>query len=206
MSLAAAGEIVIHPFLYKNLPYDPLKDVIPAALAAEAPQVLAVTAKLPVTTLREFIDYCKAHPNEVNFASSGTGGTPHLGALRFAKLAGVKITHVSYRSSGPAVEDLIAGQVQMIHITPLPVVGAAKAGLVRILAIAQPKRLPLLPDVPTSAEAGLPAMSPRSGLACLRRAAPRSRLSTSSTAGSPRCHRMRATDSNSTPSTSIRSP
>ncbi len=156
LSFAAAGEVVIHPFLYKNLPYDPLKDVIPVALAAEAPQVLAITAKLPMTTLREFIDYCKAHPNEVNFASSGTGGTPHLGALRFAKLAGVKITHVPYRGSALAVEDLIAGRVQMIHITPLPVIGAAKAGLVRILAIAQPTRSPLLPDVPTSAEAGLP--------------------------------------------------
>jgi tripartite-type tricarboxylate transporter receptor subunit TctC len=133
-----------------------LKDVIPVALAAEAPQVLAITAKLPANTLREFIAYAKAHPGEINFASSGTGGTPHLGALRFAKLAGVQITHVPYRGAALAMEDLIAGRVQMMHITPLPVIGAAKAGLVKILAIARPTRSPQLPDIPTSAEAGLP--------------------------------------------------
>jgi tripartite-type tricarboxylate transporter receptor subunit TctC len=156
LSYAAAGEIVIHPFLYKHMAYDPLKDVIPVAIAADAPQVLAVTAKLPVHTLSEFIDYAKAHPGQVNFGSSGTGGTPHLGALRFAKLAGVQITHVPYRGSGLATADLIAGRIQMMHITPLPVIGAARAGLVRILAIARPQRSPQLPDIPTSAEAGLP--------------------------------------------------
>jgi tripartite-type tricarboxylate transporter receptor subunit TctC len=156
LSFCAAGEVVIHPFLYKDLSFNPLKDVVPVAQAAEAPQVLVISSKVPATNLREFIDYAKAHPGEINFGSSGTGGTPHLGALRFAKLAGVQITHVPYRGAPLATADLIAGRIQMMHITPLPVVGPAKAGLVRILAIAQPNHSPALPDVPTSAEAGLP--------------------------------------------------
>jgi tripartite-type tricarboxylate transporter receptor subunit TctC len=156
LSFAAAGEIVIHPFLYKDLPYNPLKDVVPVALAAEAPQVLVISSNVPVHNLQEFIAYAKAHPGEINYGSSGTGGTPQLGALRFAKLADVKITHVPYRGAPLATADLIAGRIQMLHITPLPVIGPAKAGLVRILAIAQPHRSSALPDVPTSAEAGLP--------------------------------------------------
>jgi tripartite-type tricarboxylate transporter receptor subunit TctC len=156
LSYAAAGEIVIHPFLYKHLSYDPLKDVIPVAMTAQAPQVLVISAQVPAHNLREFIDYAKANPNKVNFGSSGTGGTPHLGALKFGKLAGLQLTHVPYRGSQLATADLIAGRIQMMHITPLAVVGPARAGQLRILTIAQPQRSPQLPDVPTSAEAGLP--------------------------------------------------
>src|SRR5262249_35220545 len=140
----------------KNLSFNPLKDVIPVAMTAQAPQVLAINGQLPVTNLKEFIAYAKANPGKVNFGSSGTGGTPHLGALKFAKLAGLQLTHVPYRGAQLATTDLIAGRIQMLHITPLAVIAPARAGLLRILCIAQPNRSPQLPDIPTSAEAGLP--------------------------------------------------
>jgi len=156
LGLAAVSNLNMNQFLYKSMPFDPIKDVIPVAAIGEAPQVLVISAKLPANDLKEFIAWAKANPDKVNYASAGTGSTVHLAADQISRQAGIKATHVSYRGAGPAVTDLIAGNVQFMVVAAALVAEHAKSGTLRILAAASPTRLPLLPDVPTTGEAGLP--------------------------------------------------
>ncbi len=150
------NNLAINQFLFKSLPYDPLKDLIPVAIVAEAPQILVVAKTVPAQNLKEFIALLKAKPNSLNYASAGPGTTPHLAAVQFMRLADVQMTHVPYRGAAPAVTDLASGQVEVLSVGAAPVAGVMASGHVRALAAATRTRMALLPDLPTAAEAGLP--------------------------------------------------
>ena len=154
--LVAGGNVVITPFLYGSLPFDPLRDIVPVFNVAGAPQLLVVPGTLPVNDLREFIALAKANPGKMNYASAGPGSTTHLAADHFARLAGVQLVHVPYKGTGPALTDLVAGRVQMLSVGLAPVQAHLKSGALKALAAAAKTRLAALPEVPTSAEAGLP--------------------------------------------------
>lgn len=156
LGFISTNNLAINQFLFKSLPYDPIKDLAPVAVVAEAPQILVVSKNVPAKNLREFIDLLKAKPNSLNYASAGPGTTPHLAAVQFMRLAGVEMTHVPYRGAAPAVTDLASGQVQVLSVGAAPVAGVMASGDVRALAAATKTRMPLLPDLPTAAEAGLP--------------------------------------------------
>ncbi len=154
--LVAGGNVVITPFLYGSLPFDPLNDIVPVFNVAGAPQLLVVPGLLPVKDLRDFIALAKANPGAMNYASAGLGSTTHLAADHFARLAGLQMVHVPYKGTGPALADLVAGRVQMLSVGLSPVQAHLKSGALKALAAASKARLAALPGVPTSAEAGLP--------------------------------------------------
>ena len=154
--LVAGGNVVITPFLYGSLPFDPLNDIVPVFNIACAPQLLVVPGALPVNGLSEFIALARANPGKMNYASAGPGSTTHLAADHFARLAGVQLVHVPYKGVGPALTDLVAGRVQMLSVGFAPVQAHLKSGALKALAAASKARLAALPEVPTSAEAGLP--------------------------------------------------
>jgi len=154
--LVAGGNVVITPFLYGSLPFDPLSDIVPVFNVAGAPQLLVVPGSLPARDLREFIALAKANPGKMNYASAGAGSTTHLAADHFARLAGVELVHVPYKGVGPALVDLVARRVQMLSVGYGPVQAHLKSGALKALAAASKTRLAAAPDVPTSAEAGLP--------------------------------------------------
>jgi tripartite-type tricarboxylate transporter receptor subunit TctC len=148
---------LISAHLYKKLPYDSLKDFTPIALFASGPYALVVNPrKVPVNSVRELIATAKAEPGKIDYASSGNGGAQHLVGALFNSLAGVQLNHVPYKGSGPAMQDLISGQVGVSFAGIPNVLGQAKAGRLRILAVTSAKRWSELPDVPTLAEAGVP--------------------------------------------------
>ena len=153
--MISGGNIVIAPYLYR-LPYDPVSELAPVFNMAEAPHLLCVPGSLPVKDLREFISYARANPGKINYASAGTGSTPHLSADHFARLAGIQVVHVPYKGIGPALPDVVAGRIQMIMIT----LGSARPhlanGALKPLAVSSKQRLAGIPEVPTAAEAGLP--------------------------------------------------
>ncbi len=150
------NNLAINQFLFKTLPYDPIKDLAPVAIVAEAPQILVVSKTVPAQNLKDFIALLKAKPNSMNYASAGLGTTPHLAAVQFMRLADVQMTHVPYRGAAPAVTDLASGQVQFLSVGAAPVAGVMASGDVRALAAATRTRMASLPDLPTAAEAGLP--------------------------------------------------
>jgi tripartite-type tricarboxylate transporter receptor subunit TctC len=134
----------------------PVDELAPVFNVAEAPQLLLVPGSLPVKTLKEFIAYVKASPGQLNYGSAGIGSTTHLAADRFARLAGVTMVHVPYKGTATVLGDLVAGRVQMVSMGMQPVRGQIATGQLKALALGSKKRLSALPDVPTSAEAGLP--------------------------------------------------
>ncbi|HUL91325.1 MAG TPA: tripartite tricarboxylate transporter substrate binding protein [Burkholderiales bacterium] len=154
--LVAGGNVVITPFLYASLPFDPLGDIVPVFNIAGAPQLLIVPGALPAKDLAGFIALARANPGKLNYASAGPGSTTHLAADHFARLAGIQLVHVPYRGAGPALTDLLAGRVQMLSVGLSPVQAHLKSGALRALAAASRTRLAAAPEVPTSAEAGLP--------------------------------------------------
>jgi len=147
----------IAPHLIK-LPYDTNRDLVPVAFVGSVPNVLVVNNDLPVGSVQSLIALAKQKPGSLNYATSGAGSTQHIAAEMFQDLTGVKLTHVPYRGSGPALVDLMGGQVQMSFDTMPSVIGQVKSGRVKALAVASPKRSPQLPNVPTFAEAGLKGM------------------------------------------------
>jgi tripartite-type tricarboxylate transporter receptor subunit TctC len=156
LGLALSGNLVINPFVQKHMPFDALKDLLPVAAIGDAPQLIAINAEVPATTLKEFIALAKAKPGALHYGSAGPGSLPHLSAAEFARQAGIQLVHVPYRGNAPATTDLIAGRIQLLSSS----IGGLRAGLeakkVRLLLTATKARLPYLPEVPTSAEAGLP--------------------------------------------------
>jgi tripartite-type tricarboxylate transporter receptor subunit TctC len=156
LGIIPGSSIVINPFLHKHLPLDTTKDLVAIAPIAEATLTIAVNAALPAKTLKEFIDFAKAHPGKLNYGSAGTGSMSHLGAVRFARVAGLELMHVPYRGIVQAVIDLVGGHIQMIAGPIGPVMGSMPSEQLRVLVAFSPQRLPYLPDVPTASEAGLP--------------------------------------------------
>ena len=145
-----------NPSMYPNLSWDPLRDFTPIGMLVVSPHVLAVHPSVPAKTLRELVDLARANPGKLNYATSGNGSVPHVGVELFKQQNRLDITHVPYRGAGPAMLDVVAGNVQMTVATPPSLAGFVQSGKMRPLAVAASKRLALMPDVPTSAEAGFP--------------------------------------------------
>jgi tripartite-type tricarboxylate transporter receptor subunit TctC len=147
---------VISAHLYKKLPFDALKDFTHIALVASGPYALVVNPqKTPVNSVRELIAAAKAEPGKIDFASSGNGSAQHLVGALFNSMAGVELNHVPYKGSGPAMQDLIAGQVGVSFAGVPNVLGHVKSGRLKVLGVTTAKRWSELPDVPTLAEAGV---------------------------------------------------
>jgi tripartite-type tricarboxylate transporter receptor subunit TctC len=156
LGVAASGNIVINPYIFAKMPFNPKTDLAFVAAIAEAPQVIAVNTDVPAKNLQELIAIAKANPDSIKYASAGAGSTMHLAGVEFARLAGAKLIHVPYRGAAPAVTDVISGVTQMVSVSAGPIMGFVRSGQLRVLAAASPHRLKYFPDVPTSAEAGLP--------------------------------------------------
>lgn len=150
-----SGYHVITPLLTKTS-WDSVKDFAPVANLLSAPQVLVVRPGLPVKSLKELVAYAKANPNKLNYASSGNGSLQHVSTELLNQMAGIQITHVPYKGTGPAMTDLLGGNVDMTITTPPPLMGHIAAGKLRPLVVTSKTRLPSLKDVPSAPEAGYP--------------------------------------------------
>jgi tripartite-type tricarboxylate transporter receptor subunit TctC len=154
--LAVATPHVISAHLYKTLTYDTLKDFAPIALFGSGPYVLVVNPqRLPVASVRELVAAAKAQPRNIDYASSGNGSAQHLVTALFATMAGIELNHVPYKGSGPAMQDLLSGQVSVSFAGVPNVLTSVKAGKLRALAVSTPRRWSELGEVPTLAEAGI---------------------------------------------------
>ncbi len=145
-----------NPSMYPNLSWDPLRDFTPVGMLVVSPHVLAVNPAVPAKTLKELVDLARANPGKLNYATSGNGSVPHVGVELFKQQNRLFITHVPYRGAGPAMLDVVAGNVEMTVATPPSLLAFVQSGKMRPLAVAASKRLPQMPDVPTTAEAGFP--------------------------------------------------
>ena len=154
--MGTVGTHAINASIYPSLPYDPVQDFAPVTLVATVPNVLVVNPEVPANSVAELIALAKEKPGELNFASSGNGTSIHLSGELFKAMTGVDIVHVPYKGSGPAVVDLLGGQVEMMFDNLPSSAPQIKAGKLRPLGVTSKERSPTLPDVPTIAEAGVP--------------------------------------------------
>jgi tripartite-type tricarboxylate transporter receptor subunit TctC len=154
LGLGGTGTHAINPTLYPNVGYDPRKDFAPVGLIATSALVVLVNTSVPAKTIPELVALAKRDPGKLNYASAGVGSGIHLGAELFAAMAGIKLTHIPYKGSAPALTDLIGGHVAIYFSSLPPALALIKEGKVRALAVTGPKRSALLPDLPTVAEAG----------------------------------------------------
>ncbi|MGB7541166.1 MAG: tripartite tricarboxylate transporter substrate binding protein, partial [Burkholderiales bacterium] len=154
--LAVAASFSISPALYKQLPFDPVRDFEPITLLSAFPNVLVVQPSLPVKSVQELIAYARARPGQLNYSSSGVGTGTHLSMELFRHLTGIGMVHVPYKGGAPSVNALLAGEVQVTLATISTALPHVKAGKLRALAVTAAQRSPALPDVPTIAESGVP--------------------------------------------------
>jgi len=154
--LGYTGTLAIGPSMYPNAGFDPRKEFAPVGRIGTAPTLLVVHPSVPVHTVAELIAYAKANPGKLNFGSAGIGTVGHLAGELMATMAGLRLVHVPYKGTGPAITDLLGGHIPMMF-TPVPTAHAqAESGLLRALAVTGAERSSLLPDLPTVAESGLP--------------------------------------------------
>jgi tripartite-type tricarboxylate transporter receptor subunit TctC len=156
LTLASPGPITVAPAVYRNLDYDPVKQLAPIAMIATSPFVLVINPDVPARSVAEFVAYSKANPGKVNYVSPGFGTSSHLFGELLKLRTGAEILHVPYRGATPAIADLVAGQVQMFFDNIRNLQSFIQSGKLRALAVTADKRHPDLPDVPTMAEAGIP--------------------------------------------------
>ena len=154
LGVANTGNIVINPYLYRSMPYDPLHDLVPVGSMGDVPLFMVVNGKLPVKDLNEFVAYAKTH--SVSYGSAGVGTTPHLAADAFNRRAGLDMVHVPYRGSTAAVTDVIGGAIPVTFISLGQYIDLVHQGTIRVLGVASQKRVSYLPDVATFAEQGFP--------------------------------------------------
>jgi len=156
LMMASAGILTANQFLYAQMPFDPETAFIPVSIVADMPMMVVVNPKVAVQSLADLIALARAAPGKLNFGSPGTGTTGHLGLAMLMHVAGVKITHVPYRGAAPAIQDLLAGQIDGVVDNPPTVISHIQDGRLRPLAVAAARRMALLPGLPSAAEAGLP--------------------------------------------------
>ena len=154
--LGSIATHAVNPALYKKLPYDHLKDFAPVSLIGTVPNALVVHPSVPVKSMQEFITYAKANPGKINYGSSGVGSPPHLSMELLRSMTGINLVHVPYKGAGPALADLLGGQVQAMCTSLAGLINFVKSGRVRALGVTTAKRNPQLPDVPTIVESGVP--------------------------------------------------
>ncbi|MFC7738692.1 Bug family tripartite tricarboxylate transporter substrate binding protein [Roseomonas sp. GCM10028921] len=154
--MGVTGLLTTNPHIYRSMPFDPAKDLAPVSMAYTSDLVFVVPNSLPVRDLQEFVAYAKARPGQLSFGSSGHGASTHTSAELFRLQAGVDMQHVPYRGSGAAINDLMAGTIQMMAIQIAGAVGQIRDGQIKALAATGPRRHPLIPDVPSIGEAGFP--------------------------------------------------
>ncbi len=150
------ASMAVNPSLFANLPYDPVRDFTPVGMLAEFPFAVVVSNNFPAHSIKELIALAKARPGEINYASAGNGTGQHLSTELFKLMTGINIAHVPYRGAAPAYSDVMSGQVPVFFDNLASAMGQIKGGTVRALAVTGRQRSPLLPDVPTVAEAGVP--------------------------------------------------
>jgi tripartite-type tricarboxylate transporter receptor subunit TctC len=150
--LSDVGALAINPSVYPDMPFDPARDFSPIVMLSYSPHVLAVHPSLPVRDVKELIAYAKANPGKLNFANSGTGGAPHLAGVEFAARAGVQWTYIPYKGGSAAVQDVIAGNANVLFNGMLATYPSVKAGRLKGLAVSSAQRVPSAPELPTVAE------------------------------------------------------
>ncbi|MFN4004886.1 MAG: Bug family tripartite tricarboxylate transporter substrate binding protein [Hylemonella sp.] len=152
--MSSGGTVSVNPHIYPRMPFDPAKDIVPVASVARVAVFLVAKPTLPVNTTQELISHLKANPGKLSYGSPGNGSSPHLAMEMFKSMTGTFVVHVPYRGAAPALNDLLAGQIDFAFD---PGIGLphVRAGRLKLLAVGSPKRSPLFPDVPTVEEAGL---------------------------------------------------
>lgn len=154
--LIVPSGFAVNPSIYKNLPFDSLKDLAPVSQLAASPLILVVHPSFPPKTVKEIIAFIRARPNDVNYGSSGNGSPPHLATELFKYMTQTKMTHIPYKGAGPAAIDVIAGQIPIYFMNALQAVPHIRSGRLRGLGVTSDARFSALPDLPTIAEAGVP--------------------------------------------------
>jgi tripartite-type tricarboxylate transporter receptor subunit TctC len=154
--MATPTPMAINVKVHKQLPYDPATDFVPLAMVAAAPFVLIVNPALPVHSVTELIAYAKAHPGQLSYGSGGVGAPHHLYAALLASMTGIRMTHVPYKGSLPALNDVVGGHIDLMFCDIPPAAGMIKSGRVRVLGVSTKTRVPDFPDVPPINEAGVP--------------------------------------------------
>src|SRR5688572_8675091 len=154
--LFVSGSLVIHPAIYRKLPYDVERDLVPIALVGVVPQVLVVHPSLPAKNMREFVALAKKRPGQINYGSGGVGSTGHLAGELLQSSAGIQLVHVPYKGAGPAAVDVTAGQIQGLFTSAVNALQHARTGRVRMVGVTTAKRAAAIPEVPTFAESGVP--------------------------------------------------
>lgn len=165
--VGSSGTLAINPWLYKNLPYDPIKDFAPITQLVSLPMYVVVHPSVPANSLAELVALAKQKPGALNYGSSGDGSSNHLAAAVLAATTGMDLTHVPYKGSGPALTDLLAGRLSLMVDTAPAVLQYIKAGKVKVLAVTKPSRTAILPDVPTVSESGYPGFDAQAWLGFL---------------------------------------
>jgi tripartite-type tricarboxylate transporter receptor subunit TctC len=155
IAITSASSLAISP-TFEKIPYDPEKDLAPVTLVAQVPEMLVVASNVPAKNMEELVALAKAQPGKLNFASAGVGGLPHLAGELFKLTAKIDVVHVPYRGAAPAINDLLGQQVQMTFLDLPVLLPQIKAGNLRPIALGAKARSPLAPDVPTTAEVGMP--------------------------------------------------
>ena len=152
--MSSGGMVSVNPHIYAKMPFDPAKDIVPVASVARVAVFLVAKPALPVANAKEFVNHLKANPGKLSYGSPGNGSSPHLATEMFKSMTGTYAVHVPYRGAAPALNDLLAGQIDFAFD---PGIGLShvRAGRLKLLAVGSPKRSPLFPDVPTVEEAGL---------------------------------------------------
>ena len=145
----------VNPSMYRKLPFDTLKDLAPISEVAVSPSILVVHSSLPTRTVGELVALAKARPGQIDYASGGSGGSPHLATELFKKMAGINLTHVPYRGAGPALADVLAGQVPVMFANSAPALPHIRSGRLRALGVSSTKRSAVAPEIPTIAESGV---------------------------------------------------
>lgn len=154
--LIVPSGFAVNPSIYRNLPFDSLKDLAPVSQLAASPLILVVHPSFPPKTVKEIIAFIRARPNDVNYGSSGNGSPPHLATELFKYMTQTKMTHIPYKGAGPAAVDVIAGQIPIYFMNALQAVPHIRSGRLRGLGVTSDARFSALPDLPTIAEAGVP--------------------------------------------------
>jgi tripartite-type tricarboxylate transporter receptor subunit TctC len=157
IGIVSAGALAISPSMEK-VAYDTLKDLAPITLVAKVPEMLVVATSVPASNMKELLALAKAQPGKLNFASTGPGSLPHLAGELFKLTAKIDIVHVPYRGAAPVINDLLGQQVQMVFLDLPVLLPQIKAGKLKAIAVGAPARVPSAPDVPTTAEAGMPGL------------------------------------------------